>query len=236
MVGEPISGVAYVEQMALPRSHDVLLLDFGGVCLLNPVELHSKTARLLDVSEETLSWLGPLDPSTDELWQRMIAGDGITEREYWATRAAELGEAAGRDLPLTEYITMLYDPPTPEIIRPEATRTVHAALAAGFGVSVLTNDMRAFHGRDWEFGIEFLQIVDHIVDCSDTDILKPDPRAFARAEDIIGVPAGRMLFVDDQPTNVQGALDAGLDAMWFDIASASESWTAVASRLGLPES
>ena len=29
------------------RDHDVLLLDFGGVCLLNPVELHATTERLL---------------------------------------------------------------------------------------------------------------------------------------------------------------------------------------------
>lgn len=214
-------------------SHDVLLLDFGGVCLLNPVELHTKAERLLGLPKGTLTWLGPLDPTTDELWERMVAGDGVTEREYWAIRAAELGEASGRDLSVTQYMTMLYEPPTPEIIRPEAMSTVRTALASGLGVSVLTNDMRAFHGREWEFGIDFLQLVDHIVDCSDTNVLKPDPRAFARAEEIVGVPAERMLFVDDQPNNVRGALDAGLDAMWFDIAAAPESWNEVATRLGI---
>lgn len=233
IAGNGGSRLAYVGIMASIGSHDVLLLDFGGVCLLNPVELHGKAERLLGLSEGALSWLGPLDPSTDELWERMVAGDGVTEREYWAIRAAELGEASGRELSLNQYMTMLYDPPTPEIIRPEATSTVQSALSSGFGVSVLTNDMRAFHGREWEFGIEFLQLVDHIVDCSDTNILKPDPRAFARAEEIIGVSADRMLFVDDQPNNVRGATEAGLDAMWFDIASASTSWAHVAERLGV---
>ena len=221
--------------MPQPGSYDVLLLDFGGVCLLNPVELHTKAESILNLAPGTFDWLGPIDPSTDPLWQRMVAGDGVTEREYWAIRAKEVGETVGRELTLPEYMTMIYDPPTPELIRPGATATVDAALAAGFGVSVLTNDMRAFHGREWEFGIEFLQTVDHIVDCSDTNILKPDPRAFARAEEIIGVPLSRMLFIDDQPGNVQGAVDAGLDAMWFDIANADESWNDVGRRIGLSD-
>lgn len=233
MVRTAASDVSNVGRMSPTNAHDVLLLDFGGVCLLNPVELHEKARRLLGLADDTLTWLGPLDPSTDELWQRMVTADGVTEREYWAIRASEVGEAAGRELSLTDYMTMLYDPPTPEVIRPEATRTVRAALAAEFGVSILTNDMRAFHGRDWEMGIELLQIVDHIVDCSDTDILKPDPRAFERAEEIIGVPAERMLFVDDQPGNVQGAIEAGLQAMWFDVANAAASWSEVGRRLGV---
>ena len=108
---------------------------------------------------------------------------------------------------------------------------VTAALAAGYGVSVLTNDMRTFQGREWEQGVEFLGLVDHIVDCSDTDILKPDPRAFQRAVDIIGVTPTRVLFVDDQPLNVAGAERFGLHGQWFDIANAAKSWGDVATRL-----
>lgn len=212
---------------------EVLLLDFGGVCLLNPVELHHRAEELLGLPAGTFDWLGPVDPGTDPLWQKMIAGDGLTERDYWAKRAVEVGQAAGRDFDVRDYMIMLYDPPTPEIIRTEATDVVGRALAAGFGVSVLTNDMRAFHGREWETGIDLLQTVDHIVDCSDTNILKPDPRAYARAVDMIGVPADRMLFVDDQPRNCDGATAAGMEAMWFDVSNAAGSWAAVADQLGL---
>ena len=211
---------------------DVLLLDFGGVCLVNPVELHAKAEWHFDLPSGTFSWLGPVDPSTDELWRRMIAGE-LTERDYWAQRAAEVGMAAGRDLSVSDYMSILYDPPSDDLIRPAARSTVERVLAAGFGVSILTNDMRAFHGREWENGIEFLGLVDHIVDCSDTNILKPDPRAFSRAEEIVGVSASRMLFVDDQPRSVVGAEEAGLTAMWFDIANPTESWAEVARRLGV---
>lgn len=214
-------------------NHDLLLLDFGGVCLLNPVELHDKTERLLGLPGGSLTWMGPVDPSTDGLWRRMIAGDGLTERDYWAQRAAEVGTAAGRELDTADYMRLLYDPPTPELIRPGAIKTVRRALDAGFAVSILTNDMRAFHGRAWEHGVEFLAMVDHIVDCSDTNVLKPDPRAFARAAEITGIAPERTLFVDDQPRSVEGAEAVGLEAMWFDIANAASSWDDVASRLGL---
>lgn len=223
----------YVRLMTRSDGYDVLLLDFGGVCLLNPVELHDKATSRLGLARGAFSWLGPIDPSTDALWQQMTAGDGVTERDYWAIRAAEVGATANVEMDTRAYMTMLYEPATSELIRPQATEVVQRALSAGFGVSVLTNDMRAFHGREWEFGIDFLRLVDHIVDCSDTNILKPDPRAFARAEEMIGVPLQRMLFIDDQPTNVQGAIDAGLDAMWFDIANAAASWDEVAVRLGV---
>jgi len=216
------------------RRHDVLLLDFGGVCLLNPVEMHDRAESVLGLPPGTFEWLGPVDPSTDPLWRSMIAGGELTEREYWARRAADVGATAGRELSLRDYMIMLYEPPIPEMIRPEATDVVTRALAAGYGVSILTNDMRAFHGREWEAGVGFLQLVDHIVDCSDTDVLKPDPRAFQRAVDIIGVAAERMLFVDDQPLNVEGAERFGLDACWFDISRAGEAWNEVADLLALP--
>ena len=219
--------------MPSQADHDALLLDFGGVCLLNPVELHHRAETELGLAPGTFTWMGPVDPSTDELWRRMIAGDGLTERGYWAQRAAEVGEAAGRPMDTRDYMIMLYEPPTPEIVRAEATSVVEKARAAGFSMSVLTNDMRAFHGREWEHGIEFLTLADHIVDCSDTDVLKPDPRAYERAVKIVGAEPERILFVDDQPLNVEGARAAGLDAMWFDISDAAGSWQAVADRLGL---
>ncbi len=214
------------------RRHDVLLLDLGGVCLLNPVEMHDRTERRLGLSPGSLDWFGPIAPETDPLWRDMVAGVGLTEREYWAQRAADVGAAAGRDMSLHGYMTLLYDPPDADIIRPEATEVVTQALAAGYGVSVLTNDMRAFHGAHWEHGVEFFEHIDHIVDCSDTGILKPDPRAFERAVDIIGVAAERVLFVDDQPLNVDGALSYGLDAVWFDIANAPAAWASIATTLG----
>ncbi len=215
------------------QSYDVLLLDFGGVCLLNPVELHHVTEKRLRLPPGTLKWMGPLDPRTDPAWQAMVAGKGITEREYWAERAAEVGKLAGIELSLTAYMRLMYEPARSELVRPEAAAVADRARAAGLGVSILSNDLRAFHGPQWEHSIKFLQGVDHIIDCSETNILKPDPRAYERAITTVSAPPERVLFVDDQPRNVEGAIDAGLDGRWFDIANATRSWYDIADTLEL---
>lgn len=217
--------------MSLP--YDLLLLDFGGVCLLNPVELHHVAEQKLGLPANSIDWLGPIDPSTDGLWREMTTGESLREREYWAQRAAEVGAATGRTLSLREYMTLLYSPPTPELIRPDATSTVERARCAGYAVSILTNDLRSFHGTEWEADVPFFDLIDHVIDGSDTGILKPDPLAYERAARITETAPHRILFVDDQQLSVDGADRCGIDAMWFDIADPAASWAEVATRLGL---
>lgn len=223
--------------MANSTEYDVLLLDFGGVCLVNPVELHAEAEAALGLEPGTFTWLGPIDPSTDELWRQLTMGEQLQEREYWSRRAADVGAAAGHEMTVRQYMQLLYEPARSSLIRPEATAVVEQARAEGYAVSVLTNDLRSFHGPDWQSGIEFFDLIDHVVDCSDTNILKPDPRAYQRAVEIVAAEPSRVLFVDDQQISVAGAESCGIDAVWFDIARASSSWKAVAERLGLsPES
>jgi putative hydrolase of the HAD superfamily len=217
------------------RPYDLLLLDFGGVCLLNPVELHHVAERRLGLPPGTFDWRGPIDPSTDPLWEQMVAGDGLTERDYWAQRAAEVGRAAGQDLDTRQYMELVYVPPQPSLIRPGCTATVAAAREAGMLIGILTNDLEAFHGPEWGRAFPVITEADFVADCSTTGILKPDPRSYQRALDMAGVPAERTLFVDDQPRNVTGAEAVGIAAHWFDIARAEASWADVAERAGLAE-
>lgn len=212
---------------------EVLLLDFGGVCIFNPVELHHIAEQKLDFDPGALTWLGPLDPTTDPLWQELVSGTGINEREYWAERARQVGEMAGREMATTDYMNLLYAPASDDLVRPECNDVVGRVQAAGIGVSVFTNDLSAFHGKEWQAGIPLLQRIDHLVDCSDTGVLKPDPRAYQRAVDLTGTSADKILFVDDQPGNVDGARAFGIETIWFDIANAGASWASVAERMGV---
>jgi putative hydrolase of the HAD superfamily len=72
-----------------------------------------------------------------------------------------------------------------------------------------------------------------VVDATYTRILKPDPRAYAAIVDAIGVPAPACVFVDDQPRNVRGAMEAGLRAVQFDVTRPSASYAEALSLLGL---
>ncbi|MDH3681053.1 MAG: hypothetical protein OEV40_14030 [Acidimicrobiia bacterium] len=222
-------------KLAGPRPYDLLLLDFGGVCLLNPVELHHVAEAKLGLPPGTFTWLGPLDPPSDPLWRELTAGAELRERDYWRARAAEVGAAGGRSLSLEDYMRLIYWPPSDELIRPGCAEVVTAALGAGIGVSILTNDLRTFHGSEWEAGISVLAQVDRVFDCSDLGILKPDRRAFTWALSETGHDPYRVLFVDDQPLSVEGALAVGIDALWFDISQPAACWLDIAHRLGLEE-
>jgi putative hydrolase of the HAD superfamily len=212
---------------------DVLLLDFGGVCLLTPFELHRHLEAQVGWEAGSVTWMGPFDPSSDDLWTAMFgSGDILNERAYWQRRAEMIGEQLGTPMGTHDYMRLLYEPARPALVRPGAQATVEHALRTGVGVSVLTNDLRAFHGDEWALGIPLLQQVDHLVDCSDTGVLKPDQRAYQRAVTTIGVPADRMLFVDDQPLNIEGAANAGMQTYWFDVTNADAAWDELRTLVG----
>lgn len=212
------------------KRFSALLLDFGGVCLLSPVELHRQVEATLGLAPDTLTWMGPVAAATDPLWQAMLEGRS-TEREYWRRRAADVGRAAGRILSLAAYMAACFDRPEQEIIRPEAVEAVAAVRAAGVQVGVLTNDLEAFHGPEWKRRIAFLRALDSLTDASRTGILKPDPRAYAQALSDLGVAPGEVLFVDDQPLNVEGARKFGIETVHFDVARPKASWQSIRARV-----
>jgi HAD superfamily hydrolase (TIGR01509 family) len=45
---------------------------------------------------------------------------------------------------------------------------------------------------------------------------KPDPAIYQAALDILGRPPERILFIDDRPENVDGAVKAGMKAIRFE--------------------
>lgn len=208
-----------------------LLLDFGGVCLLSPVELHRHTEKRLGLPERILTWMGPVDPSTDPLWRALLAEE-LSERAYWQRRAEEVGRLAGRHpFAVADYFAACFDLPEEVFIRRAATATIAKARAAGRKVGVLTNDLEAFHGKAWVDRLTFFEHIDAFVDASKTGILKPDPRAYQQALAALGVAAGEVLFVDDQPRNVAGARALGIETIHFDIAHPDDSWRAVERAL-----
>jgi putative hydrolase of the HAD superfamily len=208
-----------------------LLLDFGGVCILSPVELHRHTEQKLGLPERILTWMGPVDPSTDPLWRALLAEE-LTERAYWQRRADEVGRLAGRHpFSVEDYFRACFDAPEEIFIRPAALAVMARARAAGRKIGVLTNDLEAFHGKAWVDRLRFFRGVDALVDASKTGILKPDPRAYQQALAALGVGPGEVLFVDDQPRNVAGARALGIETIAFDIAHPDDSWRAVEQTL-----
>jgi putative hydrolase of the HAD superfamily len=211
-----------------------LLLDFGSVISVSLFERHRDTEAELGLAAGSLGWLGPIVPETDALWQAMQR-DEISEREYWARRARELGEAAGEPhWDMLAMLTRLRHTDPNAVVRPGIRRLVRAAHARGLALGILSNELELFYGAEFLSRMDILRDMQVIVDATHTQVLKPDPRAYEMAVQQLGLPAARVLFVDDQFRNIAGAQRAGLQSQFFDLRDVDGSIAAVAARLRLP--
>ncbi|HEY2270866.1 MAG TPA: HAD-IA family hydrolase [Streptosporangiaceae bacterium] len=194
------------------RTYTGLLLDIGGVVHRTSMYLAGRLAEADPRLRPVLERIGGLGTERDELWQRLLSRQ-VSEREYWAQRAAEFGAAAGETWDTRALITRLYDRPERDYLCAETIDLMNDTKAAGLRLGALTNDLAAFHGPGWVERQEHLKLFDIIVDASLTEVLKPDPRAFASAAEALGLPAEQIVFLDDMPWNVEGAVAAGLAAV-----------------------
>ena len=215
---------------ATPRA---LLLDYGSVISISAFERHAETERILQLAPGSLTWLGPLDPTTDPLWASMQR-DEITERDYWAFRSDQLGLAVGESgwdmLTMAQRLRGM-DPNS--AIRPEMQRLVERARVSGIRVGVLSNEFELFTGKGMAERIDVLRDLDAFVDATHTKILKPDPRSYVLAVEALKCQPHEVLFVDDQFRNVAGAVRAGLQTQHFDLRDVPGNIAAIAARLRL---
>ena len=179
-----------------------LLLDFGGVVIKTPFENRHRVG--------SPDWFGPFDPENDSVWTAMQAGE-ITEREHWRRRTAEVFPES--DDPIRDAMALIFAPPADEVRRSEITEL----LADVERPAVLTNDLARFHDDSWLEAMGLADTFDPLIDLSYVGYLKPSPEAYAHAVKVLGEDPDDIVFVDDQPGNVQGARDYGLRAVWFDV-------------------
>jgi putative hydrolase of the HAD superfamily len=119
------------------------------------------------------------------------------------------------------------------VIRPEFLETIAIVKAAGAPLAILSNELDLFYGSDFRHKLPFLKDFDLIVDATYTEILKPDPRAYAFITDGLGLQAKDCIFVDDQDRNIQGAIEAGMQTVHFDVMEPAKSYQAALALMGL---
>lgn len=211
-----------------------LLLDFGSVISYSLFETHPATEKILGLPTGSLAWRGPLDPQTDALW-RAMQRDEISERDYWAQRALELGRACGEegwDMLTVQRRVRHQAPET--MLRPEMRALVSAAVRAGIKVGLLSNELELFHGKPFLDRLEIMSDIAVLIDGSHSHILKPERAAYEAAIAAMDMPAARLLFVDDQFRNIAGAELAGLQTQYFDLRDPAGCIAAIAARLRIP--
>jgi putative hydrolase of the HAD superfamily len=210
-----------------------LLLDIGGTVHASGIHLVRRLAEREPAMRPVMERIGGIATQRDELWQQMLRHE-VTERQYWAQRAAELGAAVGETWDTRAMIERMSELPQRDWLRAEMVDLMADTKAAGLALGALTNDMADFHGTDWVDQQEHLKLFDVIVDASLTGVMKPDPRAFSQGASALGLPVGQVVLLDDMPGNVDGARRAGMIAIrvpWEDPLPAID---AARELLGLP--
>jgi putative hydrolase of the HAD superfamily len=216
------------------REVAALILDFGQVVTRSIFELAAYVERGFGLAPGTFPWRGPLAPEGDPLWIAMLEGQ-FSERDYWARRLAEFAPLTGLPLDMHLFNHRAYGAAGSAGFRPETASLVDDARAAGYKIGILTNELELFHGREFVERLAILAHVDAVVDASHTQILKPDPRAYALIADALHIFPEEALFVDDQPHNVAGARAAGMNAIHFRIENVPASIAEIRTALQLAD-
>ena len=210
-----------------------LILDFGGVVTRTLFETHDITERALGLPAGTLTWRGPFEPATDPLWVSMQNRE-ITERNYWMTRTAEVGNLVGETwTDMQTFVQRARGAEAELVLRPEARDAITRAKAAGLRLAILSNELDLFYGVEFRKRFPLIELFDVIVDATYTKILKPDPRAYERVIAELGLPRESCVFVDDQLKNIEGADAVGLPNVHFDVTRPADGYARALSMLGL---
>jgi epoxide hydrolase-like predicted phosphatase len=92
----------------------------------------------------------------------------------------------------------------------EYVRILHKTYKTAL-LSNAWDDLRQVIAERWHFEDAF----DTLIISAEVRLVKPDPRIFQLALDRLGVEANQAIFVDDMKRNVEGAKEAGLQAIQF---------------------
>lgn len=152
-----------------------------------------------------------------------IGGPGFPEVLF----AAESGPLVGAE-PMPDAVHRVLvehglDPdPWPVLRAWEYIELDHAAIdvvtrlrAAGTPCHLASNQ-HAFRARYMRDVLRYGDVLDELFFSSELGVAKPDPRFFTMICERLGLPPGRLLFIDDLAANVTGARAAGLNAARLD--------------------
>ena len=129
------------------KTNGALVLDFGGVISRTLFETHDLTEQALGLPEGTLQWQGPFDATNDSMWQAM-QNDEISERDYWLTRAKEVGELVGENwTTMQQFVQASRGNDVMAVIRPEFLPTIETAKQAGYRLAIMSNELDMFYGE-----------------------------------------------------------------------------------------
>ena len=197
---------AEIEIPGLSTGVRVLLLDVGGV-IVPP----ASAALAMDLEDQLGLARGQLSPFLfeQEPWYALSTGR-ITSQEYWERLANQI--SWNRET-LQRMLQPIHSPAQVDRHVMEIARGVRSTLR----LAILSNATLGLEEHLRELGVAHL--FDPIINSARVGLRKPDPRLFAHAVCVLGVPAESILFVDDKARNTLAAEQCGIPSITFENAT-----------------
>jgi putative hydrolase of the HAD superfamily len=181
---------------------ELVLFDLGGVLIeLTGVSTMAAMARIDDEQELWHRWLSCP-------WVRTFESGNCSPDEFAGGVIDDWGLAVGRQ----EFLELFTSWPVGPLAGAE---DLVEATASRVSVGCLTNT----NELHWDDNVEHWSLIrrfDHRFASHRMGQVKPDPEMFAQVAEGLPVPKGRVLLLDDNRANVDGARAAGFRAEQVD--------------------
>jgi putative hydrolase of the HAD superfamily len=183
---------------------DVILFDVGGVLLTNGWD-HRERANVLEQFHLDRAEFEARHNEPNDAWDR----DAITVKEYLDATVFYQPRSFTHD----EFLDAIR---AQSRLLPDGAMGILKELAASDKcmLGVLNNEARTTNDYRFEkFGIR--EQLDVAFSSCYVGLRKPGTAIYRRALDILGVPANRVLFIDDRAENIAGTEAVGMKGIRF---------------------
>lgn len=194
------------------------MFDWGGVMTVSVREfvgdwLHAEAIDRDAYGRITRDWLSR-DALPGNPVARLETGE-LTVAEFERLLAAELITTSGGKVEHNGLLRRMFGGATPD---PVMVELVRKARAAGLHTALLSNSWGEGYPADL-----LIELFETVVISGRIGLRKPDERIYRHTLDQIGVPAGRAVFFDDAPVNVEAAQAVGMHAFRHTTADATRA-------------
>lgn len=136
-------------------------------------------------------------------WHRLERGE-LTTGEFWSDLVRRADDA-GTPIDLGAFLRAFAGAVRAHTGMLDAAR----GLRPDYRTAIVTNNVREF-GESWRAMIDADANFDAVVDSSEIGARKPEPEIYLHACTVLDVEPAAAVFLDDSPSNVEGAERVGL--------------------------
>ena len=191
---------------------DACIFDFGGVLTTSVRASFAEFERILGLPEDALlrAFLGHPEDAEPEYF--LLEKGLISEGEFYGSMLTRLREQTGIDVRWPDEPAEVRRPMFAALDRNDDIIEAAVRIGAHYKTAILTNNVREW--TDWRELVD-AHVFELVIDSSEVGMRKPEPEIYRLTCEQLGVAPERAAFIDDIPTNVEGAKAVGLHAIRF---------------------